>query len=72
MREFLAWALLFTVVAVWVVMPWRSEPALRLFNAESDEELMQRFVENRRFLASVGLVVAMDVVAVALSAVILF
>ncbi len=67
MREFLAWALLFCVIGVWIVIPWRSEPTLRLFNAESEEEILRRFAENRRFAVSIGLVVLMDVVAVALS-----
>jgi hypothetical protein len=70
-RDFLAWLLLLTVIASWLVLPFRSEPALRLFNAESDEELLRRFAENRRFLAAVGLVLLLDVVAVALSLVIL-
>ncbi len=70
-REFLAWALLFCVVGMWAVIPWSAEPTLRLFNAESDEELLRRFTENRRFMVSVGLVLLMDVVAVVLALVIL-
>ena len=71
MIDFLAWALLISVVGMWIVIPWRSEPTLRLFNAESDEELLRRFAQDRRFLASVGLVLLMDVVAVALALAIL-
>ncbi|HEV2062465.1 MAG TPA: hypothetical protein VGR12_06395 [Solirubrobacteraceae bacterium] len=71
MREFLAWALLFCVIGMWIVVPWRAEPTLRLFNAESDEELLRRFAEHRRFMVSVGLVVLMDVVAVVLALTIL-
>jgi hypothetical protein len=72
MRDFLAWLLLLSVIGTWLVMPWRSEPILRLFNAGSDEELMRRFGENRRFLASIGLVIVMDIVAIALALVVLF
>ena len=71
MIDFLAWALLISVVGMWIVIPWRSEPTLRLFNAESDEELLRRFAQDRRFLASVGLVLLMDVVAVVLALAIL-
>lgn len=71
-RDFLAWLLLLTVIATWLLVPWRLEPTLRLFNAKDDQELWRRFVENRRFLASIGLVFLMDVVAVVLCLVILF
>lgn len=71
MRDFLAWALLLCVIGMWIVMPWRSEPVLRLFNAQSDEELLGRFAADRRFMVSIGLVLLMDVVAVALALVIL-
>ena len=72
MREFVAWVLLLSVIGMWVVMPWRSAPVLRLFNAESDEELVRRFGENRRFVFSMGLVVVVDIAAVALAALVLF
>jgi hypothetical protein len=71
MLDYLAWALLFCVIGMWAVVPWNSEATLRLFNAHSDEELLRRFSENRRFLASVGLVLLMDVVAVVLALTIL-
>ena len=71
MEEFLAWALLITVIGMWIIMPWRSETTLRLFNADSDEELLRRFTANRRFMASIGLVLLLDVVAVTLALVIL-
>ena len=64
MQEFLAWALLFCVIGMWVLVPWRSEETLRLFNADSDEELMRRFGQHRRFVLSIGLVVLMNLVAV--------
>ena len=72
MRDFLAWLLLISVIAMWALAPWRREPVLRLFNAKSDEELLRRFAENRRFMASMGLVIVVDLAAVALAAIILF
>lgn len=57
---------------MWLLVPWRQETVLRLFNASSDEALMRRFAENRRFLAGVGLVLVVDAVAIALSLIILF
>ncbi len=71
MRELLAWVLLFTAVGSWVVMPWRQDAVLRLFNAASDEELFQRFLASRRFMASCGLILLLDVAAVVLALVIL-
>jgi hypothetical protein len=71
MLTFLAWALLLCVVGMWIVIPWRSEPTLRLFNAESDEELLRRLTENRRFMAAIGLVLLMDVIALTLARTIL-
>lgn len=71
MRELLAWVLLITVVGMWVVMPWRKETVLRLFNAESDEEIAGRILESRRFMASMGLVILLDVAALTLALIIL-
>ncbi len=71
MREFLAWVLILCVIGMWVVVPSKSEPTLKLFNASSDEELLARLRNNRRFMASFGLVILLDVVAVALALVIL-
>jgi hypothetical protein len=71
MLTFLAWALLLCVVGTWIVIPWRSEPTLRLFNAESDEELLRRLTENRRYMAAIGLVLLMDLIALALALTIL-
>jgi hypothetical protein len=70
-RELLAFVLLITVVGMWVVMPWRQETVLRLFNAESEEELVGRILESRQFMASMGLVILLDVAAVALALIIL-
>lgn len=56
---------------MWLVIPWRAEPTLKLFNASSEEELLRRFIEDRRFMASIGLVFLLDIVAVALALVIL-
>ena len=71
MRDLLAWVLLITVVGMWIVTPWRQEAVLRLFNAESDEELVRRFAESRRFMASIGLVFLLDIAAVTLALIIL-
>ena len=71
MRDFLAWLLLFSVVAMWVITPYRQATVWRLFGVESDEELFRRFGENWRWLASIGLVLLTDVVAVALALVLL-
>jgi len=71
MREFAAWALLISIVGMWVAMPWRQEPILRLFNAESDEELLRRFTESRRLMVSVGLVIVVDLAGAALALMVL-
>ena len=71
MREFVAWALLLSVVGMWVAMPWRQEPVLRLFNARSDEELLRRFTDSPRLMLAVGLVIVVDVAGLALALIVL-
>src|SRR4029453_16309698 len=71
-REFAAWMVLITVVASWLVTPWRTEAILRLFNAQDEDELMRRFTENWRFMAAIGLVLLLDVAALALALIVLF
>jgi hypothetical protein len=71
-RDFVAWMVVITVIASWIVTPWRSEPILRLFNAQDDDELMRRFTENWRFMAAIGLVLLLDVAALALALIVLF
>ena len=71
MTDFLAWLLLITVVAMWALTPWREEEVLRLFNAPSYEDLFRRWGQNRRFIATVGLVFVLDIAAVALALIVL-
>ena len=71
MRDLLAWILLLTVLAMWIVTPWRQRDVLRLFNAADDDELFRRVAENRRFMASIGLVFLLDFAAIALALIIL-
>jgi hypothetical protein len=71
-REFAAWMVLITVIASWIVTPWRTEAILRLFNAADEDELMHRFTENWRFMASIGLVLLLDVAALVLALIVLF
>lgn len=71
MREFLAWVLLGSVIATWVITPWRGDSTWRLFGVTNDEELLRRLVQFPRFMYLVGLVLLTDVMAVVLALVLL-